>query len=159
MVKDPYLMAWNEMHEGGDESKSRELLERASALGDPRASYALATWDLAEATIEGDQNAFRRLRHLTDARITEALFDLAVCYHAGKGTRKNLRLAFRYYTMAAVLGDADACEEVANFFYYGVVVHRDRRISDAWQQRADGIREGTVAKNGLSLDPKLRELR
>lgn len=152
MKIDPYTHAWNRMASGSPRSEVKNLLEAASADGDIRATYALATW-LLSGTKPERVSAFKKLRTLAHSDVKEALFDLGVCYHTGNGTRKNLGLAFKYYMFAALLGDAEACEEVANFFYYGVVVLADKEISRAWQSRANSLRDGSIASCGTPLVP------
>jgi uncharacterized protein len=83
------------------------LLIRADKRGDPRATYALATWWLHGKDILVKKNlrkAVGLLRKAADAH-PDATFDLAVSYEKGRGVRKSQKMAAKLYLKAALLGD------------------------------------------------------
>ncbi|WP_156909309.1 tetratricopeptide repeat protein [Ottowia thiooxydans] len=140
--KDPYDLALEAATRSHPDMKlAQSLLEKAHQGGDPRASYALATWYL-----HGDKaypvdlkQAIKLLKTAAGADIDDAHFDLAYCYEVGLGIRKNLRTAYRHYLAAALNGDEEAHAEVGRCLYYGIGVNRDRKIADIWLRRADAL--------------------
>ncbi len=54
-----------------------------------------------------------------------AMFYVAVCYDLGRGTKKNLRLAFDWYMKAAKLKHPDSQYNIGFFYSRGEVVKKD----------------------------------
>ena len=70
-------------------------LNAASAAGDDRATYALATWYLHGKNVEKDiDRALNLLRLAADAGNADAMYDLAYSYEIGNGVPKDDRTAF-----------------------------------------------------------------
>lgn len=130
---------------GGDGNVVMSLLQRASQEGDHRAKYAVATWLLSgqEGVVEKDVKAgVKLLKELEDGDLPEALFDLAVSYDYGWVSRRNAAKAFSLYMRAALLGDAEACRQMAGFYEEGKDVKHDRRLAEAWRKRAETGEKG-----------------
>ena len=119
------------------------LLFSATAEGDHRAQYALATWLLHGRRIAKDaKRGAQMLREAARHGNANAMFDLAVCYETGAGLEKNLEKAFAYYRRSAKAGDRQAGAEVGRMMYYGIGTAKDRGGAQKWL--AD--REGEPAK-------------
>jgi TPR repeat protein len=114
------------------------LLVKADALGDARATYAIATWYLhgSPFTKVSFAKAASLLRRAAEGGVSEAAFDLAVSYEIGAGIKKSLPKAFEYYVRAALLGDSKAHYEVSRMYFYGFGVKRSRGLADAWRSKA-----------------------
>jgi TPR repeat protein len=114
-----------------------DKLNAASAAGDDRATYALATWylhgkhvgkDIARATV--------LLRLAADAGNSDAIYDLAYSHESGAGVDKDERTAFLLYVKAALIGHSQATYEVGRCYCYGVGTAVDLDLSDVWTRRA-----------------------
>lgn len=116
------------------------LLTAAAESGDIRAKYAVATWLLhgKEGVIEPDvEGGVAILKELESCFIPEALFDLAVSIDFGKGVRRDERRAFSLYMRAALLGHAQSCEQISEFYREGKIVKHNRKLQEAWALRAE----------------------
>lgn len=114
------------------------LLFSATAEGDHRAQYALATWllhgqHIAKDTKRGAQMLKEAARHGN----ANAMFDLAVCYETGAGLEKNLEKALTYYRRSAKAGDRQAGAEVGRMMYYGIGTAEDRAGAQKWLTDSD----------------------
>lgn len=122
-----------------------ELLERAAKKNDPDAEYALATWYLHgnELVSANKRTAISMLRKATQAGVSAAAFDLAVCYERGEGVKKSEERAFSLFVQAALAGDIQAYYEVGRMYYYGIGTVRNRALAKTWLQKASklGYRE------------------
>ena len=118
-----------------------DALEQAHADGDPRASYALATWYLfGHGGYEKDlKNAVALLKIAAKNGISAASYDLGVCYEKGNGIKKNEKKAYLHYLYAALNGDDDSIPEVARCLYYGIGVERDKKSSKIWFCKAEAL--------------------
>lgn len=108
--------------DGADTKAAYELLQVAASQGDDRARYAIATWLIhgEDGVVEVDRSAgVTILKGLAKSNIAEALFDLAVSYDYGRGTRRNEQKAFSCYMRAALLGSNESCEQIAEFIGKG----------------------------------------
>lgn len=126
------------LRENPDLKSAYDLLVRCSEKGDPRATYALASWYLFgnEIVQKDEEHGILLIKTLENSNISEALFDLAVAYDYGKGVRKNSKRAFSLYMRAALLGDLSACDQIAQYYAEGKIVAADKRLSQAWALRS-----------------------
>ncbi len=117
------------------------LLEQAHEQGDPRATYALATWSLSGNAVHPKdlRRAAKLLKLAAKADIAAAHFDLAVSYETGQGIRKDEKAAYRHFLAAALNGDNAALAEVGRCLYHGIGVARDRKVAEVWLRRADAL--------------------
>ena len=116
------------------------LLESALAEGDPRAAYALGSWYANGTHVEKDVNRATELFALAaEAKIKEALYDLAYSRETGKGCPVDLEAAFRLYLKAAIRGDDQAINEVGRCYYFGIGVSEDRALAEIWYDRAEEL--------------------
>jgi uncharacterized protein len=116
------------------------LLTAAHESGDPRATYALATWYLhGRAFRRNVRKAVALLRVAASNGIPDALYDLAVCNENGEGTPKNESRAVELYLRAALLGEKQSIYEVGRCYYYGIGVKVDRAIARVWLDRAKDL--------------------
>lgn len=122
----------------GDPRYVAQLLEQAVQLGDPHAAYALGTWFLHGAHgYPKDKNKGAELFEVAaDAKLPDALFDLAVCYERGDGVEKNPGKAFLLYLDAAVRGDKQAVFEVSRCYTFGIGVLEDAEVAEVWRVRS-----------------------
>jgi TPR repeat protein len=114
-----------------------ELLNKAHALGNPKATYALATWYLFGKYVKKDnKKAVELLQLATKGNLSEAYYDLAVCYEKGKGIKVNKKQAFLNYLSSALLGDKQSIYEIGRCYYYGIGVSKNREIANRWLNNA-----------------------
>lgn len=137
----PYLVALELADEANPNlAEAFESLREAASAGDIRAEYAIATWYLhgREGVVERDVLlAFEMLKGLEDSCIPEAIFDLAIFYDFGEFVERDEERAFSLYMQAALLGNKEACEQIAEFFREGSVVEHDEKLQRAWLRRAE----------------------
>ncbi|GEP52853.1 hypothetical protein RSO01_00190 [Reyranella soli] len=62
------------------------------------------------------------LRQAAAENVPSALYDLAVSYEKGIGTKKNTRKAYELYLRAAIWGDKQSYHEVGRCLFYGIGV-------------------------------------
>ena len=109
------------------------LLFSATAEGDPRAQYALATWLLhGQYIVQDTKRGAQLLKEAARHGNANAMFDLAVCYETGAGLEKNLEKALSYYRRSAKAGDRQAGAEVGRMMFYGIGTAEDRGGARKW---------------------------
>lgn len=116
-----------------------EYLILASSNGDQRADYAIATWYLSgnEVVQRDEIRAFEILKSLERSNIAEACFDLAFSYDSGRGCRRNAGRAFSNYMKAGLLGDKEACQQIAQYYLEGVLVKYNKELFLTWKLRSE----------------------
>ncbi|MFM1975517.1 MAG: hypothetical protein RL145_363 [Pseudomonadota bacterium] len=121
-----------------DDARVIFLLEQAHNEGDDRATYALA-----QCSRYGSfgypidpQKAHDLTKNLENSSIAEAIFNLARDYDLGHCVRANPKKAFALYISAALLGDAESCMQVAQYFNRGEIVPINKTIAKAWKDRS-----------------------
>ena len=122
--------------------KAFRLLESARKQGDPRATYALATWYLhgkQSIVARNIKRAVSMLREAADAGHADAAYDLAVCYDKGMGVTLSKKGAARLYLRAALLGERQSAYEVGRCYWYGFGVKQDRTIAKVWLSHAERL--------------------
>ena len=127
--------------EGRDDPKVVALLKEAHKNGDARATYGIATWYL-HGTKRIKKNwvaAVRYLREAAEAGISNAMYDLAVCYEKGAGVEADPKAAFEYYLRAALHGEEESVFEVSRCYHWGIGVRKDHRVADIWADRAEEL--------------------
>lgn len=136
-----YDEAWRKARRKGAEPDDvAPLLTAAHEAGDPRATYALATWYLHGRVFKKNvRRSVTLLREAAKRRIPDALYDLAVCYERGEGVSKNSRKAFELYVRAALQGERQSVYEVGRCYYHGIGIARDRRLARVWLDRAEEL--------------------
>ena len=65
------------------------------------------------------EEAFQLMKQTADAGHTRAQFNTGVFYAQGHGVEQDFGMAVLYYSMAAMLGDRDACYNLGLLFYLG----------------------------------------
>jgi TPR repeat protein len=115
-----------------------DMLQRAIALNNNKAMYAIATWYLFGKYVEENLNtAVEYLIKASEQGNSNATYDLAVCYEQGKGVIENLNEAFKLYTKAALLGDKQSIYEVGRCYYYGIGINANKEIAEVWLEIAE----------------------
>lgn len=111
-----------------DWKKYRALIEAASAAGDARAQYAMATWHLHGH----DEMGIRRrpkeaLPLLVKAarHVGLAALDLAFAYEMGRLVPRDERAALGWYRRAARLGCVQARFEIGRCLHWGIGTPRN----------------------------------
>ncbi|MEM7362258.1 MAG: tetratricopeptide repeat protein [Bacteroidota bacterium] len=137
----PYAQAMKLMKSSSpDEKKGAQLLEKAAALNDPRAYYALGTWYLHGHYYKRDfEKAVNLLKKAAKANIAEAAFDLAVCYEKSAGVSYSPAKAYELYLKAALLGDAQSFYEIGRLHYYGIGTPKDKDMAEIWLAHAEKL--------------------
>jgi len=74
-----------------------------------------------------------------NAKISEALSDLAKSMEKGEGVQIDLKRAFELYVDAALRGHHGSVFEVGRCYYYGIGVSEDRSCADIWLERAEEL--------------------
>jgi len=102
-------------------------------LGDPRASYAIASWyERGHSPVVNRKNFKKAVRFLipaVEAKVAYAVFDYAISLELGQGVEKNENAALCYYILALSLGCTEALKEIARMHYYGIVLPKDRKLA------------------------------
>lgn len=139
-----------------DYGAARALLEKASEAGDARATYALATWYLfgGRTVRKNTKKGVEMLISIEASNIAEALFDLAIAYDWGRRVKKDLTKSFTLYMRSALLGHAEACEQVARIIAQGHVIKRDDHLVGDWMLRADEREDKISPSYRLWLEPR-----
>jgi len=147
--------------ENPDIGKAGGLLEVAHALGDRRASYALATWYMFgnDGYKKNIAKAISLLKLAAKSDIAYANHDLAVAYETGTGVKKNKKIAYNNYVAAVLNGDYDAAEEVGRCLYYGIGVNRDRKMAKIWYAYYEKRKKEDTAENNHTLSFRVKESR
>lgn len=66
----------------------------------------------------------------------DALYDLAICYEKGAGTRKSEAKAAECYLAALLEGDEQSIYELGRCFYWGIGVQQNRRLARVLMAKA-----------------------
>jgi TPR repeat protein len=93
------------------------------------------------------------LKSIEDSFIAESLFDLAVSYDLGVGVRTNDKRAFSLYMKAALLGHAESCQQISEYYREGKLVARDMSVAKAWKMRAACAEEDISPSYRVKLRP------
>lgn len=130
--------------------KAFHCLSIAADFGIPHAQNLIGQcYSYGLGVIRDEGKAFRWYRKAalnrsnlgtTKQNYAISLCNLAMMYDQGKGTFKNLKLAFKYYRQAAELGDSNAQCNLAVLYREGHGVKRDDTKAVYWCRKA--------AKNG-----------
>lgn len=132
--------------------RALDLLSRASARGDARATYALATWYLhGHVVAKNIRTGTTLLRRAAQGEVPEAVFDLAVSYETGVGVARSERQAAKLYLKAALLGDREAMHSVGRCLYHGIGFVRDRVQAAVWLGQAESATRTTRARQHRSV--------
>jgi TPR repeat protein len=134
-------------------AEAGSLLTMASAAGHDYATYALATWYLfgrPELGIRKNRVKAVSLLKRASRSCGLAMSELAVCYETGRGTEKDLRVAFLLYRKATRFGVIKAWFDLQRCYYWGIGTPRDRRKADAALRKAEALgarlnEEGNIA--------------
>lgn len=101
---------------------AKEFLLKA-IKGNGKAEYALTTWYLYGKEVKKDlKKAVELLKKLADKNISEANFNLTVCFETGQGIKQDL--VFKHYLKSALLGDKQSLYEVGRCYYHGIGVKK-----------------------------------
>lgn len=115
-----------------------KLLERAHAMSDFRATYAIGTWYLHGKHVKRSiPLGTKYLKVASEHDVPSAVFDLAVSLEKGIGVKQNARKAAEHYLRAALLGEKSASYEVGRCYYYGIGFEKDRRVAKIWLREAE----------------------
>jgi uncharacterized protein len=111
-----------------------ELLQKSMALGNPKATYAVATWYLHGKFVKKDiRFGTKLLKKAAKLGSAEACFDLAVSYETGVGVKKDVERAFDLFLESALRGDVDANYSLYRCFWHGIGTRRNRTIAGLWR--------------------------
>ena len=86
--------------------------------------------------------AAKLLKPLAAKGDAEAQFKLATLYYRGKGVKKNLRNAEKYYRLSAEKGHVVAQSNLATMYYTGTGVRKDFVLAHMWKYLAARNAEG-----------------
>jgi TPR repeat protein len=126
----------------GEQARGVRLIEELAATGNAEAVYALGTWYLHGA--HGFKKDLRRARRLiksaAERLVPAALYDLAEFVDRDRAVISRKRKAYNLYLASALLGDADALDEIIRRTYWGEGTFENReavkilyKIKDAKQ--------------------------
>ena len=118
----------------GDLKLAWRLLNQAHADGDPRASYAIASWYFHTHPPIINRKNYKKavffLQPALEAGIPFAYYNYAISLEMGWGIEKDEEAAFNYYLLAKLHGCEEAMEDLYRCYYYGLGVQKDRNIAD-----------------------------
>ncbi|MGD2093020.1 MAG: tetratricopeptide repeat protein [Candidatus Aminicenantes bacterium] len=153
--KDPFKMAYDEMmKDNPNEELAFSLFEQAHESGDPRATYAIATWYFVGDYVKKDINkAVVLLKQSAKKKVPDAMYGLAISYEKGVGVKKGKKRAFDLYLKAALRNHHQSVEEVARCYWFGIGINSNKRVSRIWYERAKelGVSEENDPINKSSL--------
>ena len=111
-----------------DIDKAREWLEKASAQGNEAATIQLKYLnDIYLNTLENEAVAGNPI----------AQYRLATCYYFGKGIKKNIAEAIKWFTEAAENGEVNSQAILGDFYYYGFDnIKEDIKQARKWYEKA-----------------------
>lgn len=121
-----------------DGDRVLSLLDNGIEEGDERAACARAICYVDGkygSDIDGTK-ATELFLGLSESKVPEALFALAVSFDKGDGVVKNQSVAFDYYLEAATLGHSEACFQVSEFFREGLIVLESENLQGFWLKRS-----------------------
>jgi len=150
--------------QGGAKNLKRglALLQRAVELGDATAALALANYyeSIAAADPKALDKRVQWLKRAADQEIPEALFQLALCYEAGKGVKSNQKLASGLYRRAAGKGHTLSMLKLAEAYANGRGVEPDIAAAKHWYAKAAELSDpaanfflGVYAMQGMGTAP------
>ena len=121
-----------------DGERVLSLLDRGIEEGDERAvcARAICFCDGKYGSNIDDAKAMELFLTLSESRIPEALFALAVSFDKGDGVIQNQSVAFDYYLKAATLGHSEACFQVSEFFSEGSIGLESENLQGFWLKRS-----------------------
>ena len=123
-----------------DLEKVFSLLLLGHGRGDLRATHAMAKWYLNGKYVKKSLNkGVSLLKEASEGSHPDALYDLGVCYEMGSGVAKSPVQAFRYYTAAALSGDAQSFYEVGRCYFHGIGTKKDRKTAEIWFAKASEL--------------------
>jgi uncharacterized protein len=133
--------------ENADVKLATQLLRNGLDAGDPHAAYALGTWYFhgSNGVRKNKKRGIELWTIAAEAKISDALFDLAVCYEEGTVVERDVQRAFLFFMDAAIRGDKQAVFEVARCYTYGIGVSSDLQIAEIWSARAEELGTYDVA--------------
>ena len=114
--------------------------------------------DLSQYLDNKDQPYFNHVIALTDPDFKPSTkyfleFQLAVDYHTGRGTGKDINLAANYAEQKAVEGNPFCQQLVAMYFCFGMGKVADQKRAEYWADKASDILLNTeMGKEKLSSD-------
>lgn len=120
----------------------RRLVEVAHAAGDPRATYAMATWHLHG---HPDLGITRRPKTALPLLVSAArhfgfaALDLAISYELGRLVRRDEARAFRLYKRAARLGCVQARFEIGRCYFWGIGTAKNDRLARRYHRAAEAL--------------------
>ena len=62
-----------------------------------------------------------------EAGDVDSIFNVSICYEYGIGVEKDLKMAFRYLSIAAENGDVEAAYKIGDYYSNGICVKRSSR--------------------------------
>ena len=126
--------------ENGSSTKIYDLLIAADREGDPRATYALATWYLHGKFVRKNiKLANKFLERAALQGIPDAAYNFAISLEKGKGVKKSARRAFEFYMRAAASGEPQSTYELGRMYYYGIGTAKNSRLANIWLGRAETL--------------------
>ncbi len=159
-----YLGQMYELGQGVEKDvvKATEYYQKADALGDERATVALAKMVFYDDTIENNKElGLEYLKKSAYNGNSDALYELGEIYREGKGIDADYSYAFGYYLMAAMKGEKRAQHKLAFAYIQGRGTPQDFENGVKWLSRS--ANQGYVqAQKDLadlqSSDPRLLNL-
>jgi uncharacterized protein len=116
-----------------------KLLNQGLDIKDPHCAYALGTWYFhGSAGLTQDQKKGVDLWiFAADAKVPNAMFDLAVCFEKGTAVKVDAKQAFLLYVGAALRGDKQSIFEVARCYHYGIGIEKSLELANVWSDAAE----------------------
>ena len=134
--------AYDEMEKDDpDHQKVETLLREEAKGGNPIAKYGLGSWYLhgAHHFQKDVAKGIKLIEEAAEERVPKACYDLAYGFESGKGGEKNLKMAFKYYLLAALYGDSESYVHVGRCYADGIGVEKNEELADCWWERAESL--------------------
>ena len=131
-----------------DYPKALEWFTSSAGSGNQRARRLI---DLTETDGISDQERFRRLMLHSCSGDGFILLEIAECYESGKGTKKDLDSARRYYQILAESEHAGSQYWLASYLERNAHSKTDMDVASSWYRRAaDNGNEAAIERLDLS---------
>ncbi|MBR5624628.1 sel1 repeat family protein [bacterium] len=117
-------------------AKIVNMLEFNAQNGDAESQLRWGDRLLCRAEDPDPEKAVEWYRKSADQGHPEAFGRLADCYAAGRGIHQNVELAFDYATKGAEKGDSHCMFFIGEFYFYGILVEKNRRKAKEWYRKA-----------------------
>ena len=144
--------------------KEKKLDEIVKSAGDEAAKIAVLKKEFLEAFVGKEKVQIFKLRESAEQGNTQAQLELGHWYRWGKGVKKNLDEAVKWYSKSADRGNASAQLSLGYCYLYGEGVEKDSKKAVEWFRKSANqgnafaqLNLGLCYRNGKGVEKDPRE--